>query len=103
MIQLKITLEDIDYESVAEYLTPAFEDQYQNGNLPGWARLLLVAGGNTAETVKKIIGKVPDSTKEDMIVQVVNYKTDRTIRKLEDMAAEKGIRIKIRDVSARKF
>ena len=63
----------------------------------------MVAGGNTADTVKKIIGKVPDSTKEDMIVQVVNYKTDRTVRKLEDFAAEKGIRIKIRDVSARKF
>ena len=102
MIQLNITIEDIDYDSVAEFMAPAFDDQYQNGELPGWARLLLVAGGSTAETVKKIIGKIPESTREDMIVRVVNYQTERTARKLEDIAAGKGIRIKIRDVGARK-
>ena len=102
MIQLNITIEDIDYGSVAEFLTPAFEAQYQNGDLPGWARLLLVAGGSTAETVRKIVEKIPDDKKEDMIVRVVNYKTERTARKLEEIAAERGIRIRIGDVGARK-
>ena len=102
MIQLNITIEDIDYGSVAEFLAPAFEDQYQNGDLPGWARLLLVAGGSTAETVRKIVEKIPDDKKEDMIVRVVNYKTERTARKLEEIAAERGIRIRIGDVGARK-
>jgi len=103
LIELKITIEDIDYESVADFLTPAFEDQYQNGNIPGWARLLLVAGGSTAETIKKIVARVPDEKKEEMIVQVVNYKTERTARKLEEMAADRGIRIRIMDVGARKI
>ncbi len=102
MIQLNITIEDIDYGSVAEFLTPAFEDQYQNGDLPGWARLLLVAGGSTAETVRKIVEKIPDDKKEDMIVRVVNYKTERTARKLEETAADRGIRVRIGDVGARK-
>ena len=102
MIQLNITIEDIDYGSVAEFLAPAFEDQYQNGDLPGWARLLLVAGGSTAETVRKIVEKIPDDKKEDMIVRVVNYKTERTARKLEEIAAKRGIRIRIGDVGARK-
>ena len=102
MIQLNITIEDIDYGSVAEFLTPAFEVQYQNGDLPGWARLLLVAGGSTAETVRKIVEKIPDDKKEDMIVRVVNYKTERTARKLEEIAADRGIRVRIGDVGARK-
>ena len=102
MIQLNITIEDIDYGSVAEFLTPVFEDQYRNGDLPGWARLLLVAGGSTAETVKKIVERIPDDKKEDMIVRVVNYQTDRTARKLEEIAADRGIRIRIGDVGARK-
>ena len=103
MIQFTITIEDIDYDSVAEFLAPAFDDQYQNGDLPAWARLLLVAGGNTADTVKKIIARIPENTKEDMIVRMVNHSTDRTAAKLEEIAAGKGVRIRIRDLQARKL
>ena len=103
MIELKLTIEDIDYDSVAEFMAPAFDEQYQNDTLPGWARLLLVAGGSTQETIRKIMNKIPDEKKEEMIVRVVNYQTDRTARKLEDIAAGKGIRIRIRDVGAEKI
>lgn len=103
MIQLKLTIEEIDYDSVAEFLAPAFADQTANGNIPAWARLLLVGGGATGDTIRKMLSKVPDSTKEDMIVQAVNFRTERTAEKLEDIAAGKGIRIKIKDVGARRF
>ena len=78
MIQLKLTIEEIDYDSVAEFLAPAFADQTANGNIPAWARLLLVGGGATGDTIRKMLSKVPDSTKEDMIVQAVNFRTERT-------------------------
>ncbi|MCQ2452488.1 MAG: hypothetical protein MJ075_05065 [Oscillospiraceae bacterium] len=103
MVELSITLDEIDFDSVAELLTPVMEGQLQNGSFPPWAKMLLLAGGANAETVKKLLAKIPDSKKEEFLVQAVNYKTTQSARKLEDYAAKKGIHLKITRLGAKKL
>ena len=45
MIELKLKIEDIDYDSVADILAPALKDRIDSSEFPAWARLLFLAGG----------------------------------------------------------
>lgn len=103
LVELSITLDEIDFDSVAELLTPVMEGQLQNGSFPAWAKMLLLAGGTNAETVKKLLAKIPESKKEEFLVQAINYKTDQSARKLEDYAVKKGIRLKVTRLGAKKL
>ena len=102
MIELKIKIEDIDYDSLADILAPALKDRIESSEFPAWARLLFLAGGMDGAAFKKILSRVPDDAIDDFVVKLLNEKSDKAAAMLEELAATKGINLKITDVSASK-
>ena len=102
MIELKLKIEDIDYDSLADILAPALKDRIDSSEFPAWARLLFLAGGMDGQAFKKILSRVPSDAIDEFVVKLLNEKRDRAAVVLEDLAASKGVKIKISDVSASK-
>ena len=102
MIELKLKIEDIDYDSVADILAPALKDRIDSSEFPAWARLLFLAGGMDGAAFKKILSRVPDDAIDGFVVKLLNEKSEKASQIIEDMAASNGIKIKIADVKATK-
>ena len=77
MVELKLSVSDVDYESVLQALT---------GFLAGPAVMALRA--------------MPDGAKEDMVVRYINANTAQMERWLENALTSKGVRMKISNVQA---
>lgn len=102
MIELKLKIENIDYDSLADLLAPALKDRIDSSEFPAWARLLFLAGGMDGAAFKKILSSVPNDAIDDFVVKLLNDKSDKAAEIIEELAASKGINIKIADVSASK-
>ena len=102
MIELKLKIESIDYDSIADILAPALKDRIDSSEFPAWARLLFLAGGMDGSAFKKILSRVPSESIDEFVVKLLNDKSDKAASVIEDLAATKGIKIKISDVSASK-
>lgn len=102
MIEIKLKIEDIDYDSVADILAPALKDRIDGSEFPAWARLLFLAGGMNGDAFKKILSRVPKDAIDDFVVKLLNEKGDKTAEFLEEIASSKGVNIKISDVKAYK-
>ena len=102
MIELKLKIEDIDYESVADILAPALKDRIDSSEFPAWARLLFLAGGMDGAAFKKILSRVPDDAIDGFVVKLLNEKSEKASQIIEVLAASNGIKIKIAAVMATK-
>lgn len=102
MIELKLKIENIDYDSVADILAPALKDRIDSSDFPAWARLLFLAGGMDGAAFKKILSRVPNDAIDGFVAKLLNEKSDKAAEFLEEMAASKGVKIKISEVKALK-
>ena len=102
MIELKLKIDNVDYDSLADILAPALKDRIESSEFPAWARLLFLAGGMDGSAFKKILSRVPSDAIDEFVVKLINDKSGQAAKMIEDMAASKGINIKVSDVSAGK-
>ena len=63
---------------------------------------MFLAGGMDGAAFKKILSRVPDDAIDGFVVKLLNEKSEKASQIIEDMAASKGIKIKIADVKATK-
>lgn len=77
MIELKLTLSEIDYEA-----------------------LIRQFGGNLGSTMAAAARMLPESAKEEMAVKYLNANAGALSEKFESMAAGRGVRVKIRSAQA---
>ena len=89
-------------ERIIDILAPALKDRIDSSEFPAWARLLFLAGGMDGAAFKKILSRVPDDAIDEFVVKLLNEKSEKASQIIEDMAASKGIKIKIADVKAAK-
>ena len=103
MIRLTIDIEDIDYESVVDMLQPEIEAQLTGPDAPAWAKMLRLGSANSADAVRKIMARMPDSALDSAAVKTINKNSTKAATTLEDMAASKGIVVRVGNVSASKI
>ena len=102
MIEIKLKIENIDYDSLADIIAPMLKEKLDNGDFPAWARLLFMAGGMNGDAVRKILSRIPENKREEMIIQLLNKNSKAAAEMLENLAATRGIGIKIGDIEASK-
>lgn len=73
MIELKILIDEIDYDSVADFLVPL------------------------------LVEKLPQEKKDELVVQLLTKNRDKLLETGRTAAAKNGIRLQICDVSAKKI
>ena len=79
MVELKLNVSDVDFDSVIQALA---------GHLAGPAAMAARL--------------VPDSAKEDMVVQYINANSEKLEQMFENALASKGVKLKISGAQATK-
>lgn len=100
MLEIKLSVENIDYESLADLIVPILKDKSDSGELPIWAKLMFVGGGMNGDTARKIISKIPKEKLDEFTVKLINEKSSAVTDMLEEMISSKGIKVVITDVKA---
>ena len=101
MIELNITIYDVEYESLSGLLTPLIERQFNEGKIPSWAKLLFLGKGVNEESVAGFLKKLPCGVKDKMAAGQINVNREKAGEALEKFALENGIKLKVKDVTAR--
>lgn len=100
-MEIKIKVEDIDYEALAELMMPMLIEHMRNDKDDVVSRLMLLSQGFTESTVKKILSKMPQHKKDELIIKLINKNKPKITQFLMKTAAEQGIRLSVTDVEVK--
>ena len=96
MIELKILIDEIDYDSVADFLVPLLVEKLKKEDRTGLFGSVL--SGNSG-----LLEKLPQEKKDELVVQLLTKNRDKLLETGRTAAAKNGIRLQICDVSAKKI
>ncbi len=101
MIELKLQVSDVDYDTLAELLLPAVMEQMgRASDSPLWSRLLLSSQGFTAGAAKAVLARMSKEKKEEMLAGYINKNGSRIAELFMQMAASKGVGMTVSGVEA---
>ena len=103
MIELRVVIDNIDYDSLAGLLAPVIEEQIKSGVIPAWAKLLFLGRGINEDSVKSFLQKLPEGAKDSLASSVINSNGDKVREMLEKFARENGVRLKVKKATAEKL
>ena len=103
MIELRVVIDKIDYDSLAGLLAPVIEEQIKMGGIPVWAKLLFLGRGINEDSVKSFLQKLPEGAKDSLASSVINSNGDKVCEMLEKFARENGVRLKVKKATAEKL
>ena len=85
---------------------PSLEDETRATWIASDALIMNSASQNkelAASMARTVLDKMPQEKKDELLVQLLNRNRDKLLEKGRTLAAEKGVRLQLCDVSARKF
>ncbi|OUP19443.1 hypothetical protein B5F29_08920 [Lachnoclostridium sp. An196] len=101
MIEIKMTVDDVDYEEILETLYPLLEERlYNKIENPLLAGLLSKMKGLPMVTIKAMLKTLPQKTKDELVVLCLNYYKENIVRMLTDTLERHGIPLNIQDMEA---
>ncbi len=104
MIEVTILVDNLDYESIADYLVPALAEKMQKEGKGGILGNVFANNADMATSMARtILDKMPQDKKDELVVQLLNKNRDKLLKKATSIAAKKNVGVQICDVSARKF
>lgn len=104
MIELKILIDEIDYDSVADFLVPLLVEKLKKEDRTGlFGGLLSANTGMASNMARGLLEKMPQEKKDELVVQLLTKNRDKLLETGRTAAAKNGIRLQICDVSARRL
>ena len=101
MVEVKLLIDHIDYDSLVDLLMPLVVDSLQaKGGIVG---KIGSKEGKLAKMAHKLLGRMSQEKKDGKLVDLAAKKRDVIIEKLSDAAEKKGIGVQICDISVRKI
>ena len=103
MIELKILIDEIDYDSVADFLVPLLVEKLKKEDRTGLFGSVLSGNSDMASNMARgLLEKLPEK-KDELVVQLLTKNRDKLLETGRTAAAKNGIRLQICDVSAKKI
>ena len=104
MIELKILIDELDYDSIADYLIPVLAEsmakERKGGVLGG-----VLAGNPEVFTsmARTLLHTMSQEKRDELLVQQLNKNRDKLLQKGGALAAKNGVRLQLCDVAAKKI
>jgi len=100
---MKITLDinDIDYGALVEVFLPMVHDKLAEKDVTGPAILAKIAG-MPPSIAGKMIDMLPQETKDELVVYLINSNKGKIAELLQNTLANKGIELRIDDIEIEK-
>ena len=96
MLELRILVDDIDYDSIAEYLIPAVAEKLRREEKGGILGNVLAGNPDVAASVARtVLGT--------MLVQLVTKNREKLLDKGNQAVRSRGIGVQLCDVAVRKL
>lgn len=99
-MEIKIKIDNVDYDALADLMMPMLIDHLSNDKDDVVTRLMLLSQGFTESAVKKLLARMSQEKKDELLVKLINKNKPKIMGMLMDMAASKGIRVSVNDVEA---
>ena len=104
MIELKILVDDIDYNSLTELLVPLLAEKLEKDGKGGILGGVLSGNRNMAVSMARtLLNTMPQAKKDELVVQLINKNRDKLLQKGRALAAKNGVRLQLCDVAAKKI
>ena len=104
MLELKILIDDIDYNSVTELLVPLLAEKLEKDGKGGILGNVLAGNTNMAVSMARtLLNTMPQEKKDELVVQLVTKNRDKLLQKGRELAARHGVHLQLCDVAAKKI
>ncbi len=104
MIELKILVDDIDYNSLTELLVPLLAEKLEKDSKGGILGGVLSGNrGMAVSMARTLLNTMPQAKKDELVVQLINKNRDKLLQKGRALAAKNGVRLQLCDVAAKKI
>ena len=101
MIEIKLTVDEIDYDSIAELLVPLLAEKMQeNGGLMG--KVVGINSELATKAARKLLHTMSQEKKDELVVELLTKKREVLMEKGTNLAKKKGIGMLIKDISVTK-
>lgn len=98
MIEVTLQLDNINYEQIAEQLLPLGLEKLKATHSEGkLGTFLKMASVLPPQAVSSMLAALPQETKDELIVMLLNTKKDSIIRTAEQYAQKKNLSVEIKD------
>ena len=103
MIEVKIMVDNINYESVAEFLVPLLAESMKNGEKGGILGSVLAGNPEMATNMARTILKTMSQEKKDeLLLQMVAKHRDKILAGGRSALSGRGIGVELCDITAKK-
>ena len=104
MLELRILVDNIDYDSVAEYLIPGGAEKLRREDKGGILGSVLAGNPDmTAGMARTLLGAMSQEQKDRLLVQLVTKNREKLLDKGNRAARDKGIGVQLCDVAVQKL
>ncbi len=103
MIELKILVDNIDYDSLADVLVPLVAEKMKEGDKGGILGGILAKNPDTAAAMAHTLLKTMSQEKKDeLLIQLAGKYRDKLLEKGRGLLESRGIGMELCDISAKK-
>lgn len=100
MLNVHVSISEIDYEAALDTIMPIFlEHMSQNSDHSFLSTVLSKTKNLSSAAAKTAIKALPEKSKEELAVVCFNHYKESIIQMLTEAAAEKGIVVKMDDIT----
>ena len=101
MLELRILVDDIDYDSIAEYLIPAVAEKLRREEKGGILGNVLAGNPDVAASVARTV--LGTMSQDQLLVQLVTKNREKLLDKGNQAVRSRGIGVQLCDVAVRKL
>lgn len=103
MITIKIDVDHIDYSELAEKVFPVVAEKLEKqSNSAFLSAVIKKTKGLSGATLKAALSVLPQSTKDELAVLVLQQYKDQVVKQLNTFAEEQGVELSISDIQVEK-
>ena len=104
MLELKILIDDVDYNSLAELLVPLLAEKLEKDGKGGILGGVLAGNPEMAVSMARtLLNAMPQEKKDELVVQLITKNREKLLQKGRELAARNGVRLQLCDVAAKKI
>lgn len=97
MFELRIVVDDIDYENAADGLIPLLAQQLEKENSNPLTRAFVSSKNAVAGAIKAILRMMTQKQKDELVIKCFESNKQKLITAVEREAQKRNVEIKIKD------
>ena len=96
MLELKILIDDVDYNSLTELLVPLLAEKLEKDGRGGILGGILAGNQDMAVGMARtLLNTMPQEKKDELVVQLLTRNRDKLLQKGRELAAKNGVRLQL--------